>query len=66
MFLKAGSALVAEKSKFDSKQRRLKIACNRWKVGYTVLIIVILIIMYSNTAYVIYSVLYEFIMDLIF
>jgi hypothetical protein len=31
--LEAGSALVAEKSKFDSKQRRLKIACNRWKVG---------------------------------
>ncbi len=31
--LEAGSALVAEKLKFDSKQRRLKIACNRWKVS---------------------------------
>lgn len=32
--LEAGGALVTERSKFDSRQRRLKIACHRWKIDY--------------------------------
>jgi hypothetical protein len=30
----AGSELAAEKAQFESRLRRIKLACSRWKVAY--------------------------------
>jgi hypothetical protein len=32
--LQAGSTLALEKNKYESKQRRLKLACSKWKIEY--------------------------------
>jgi hypothetical protein len=32
--LQAGTALASEKAQFESRLRRIKLACSRWKVSY--------------------------------
>jgi hypothetical protein len=32
--VQAGSELAAEKAQFESRLRRIKLACSRWKVAY--------------------------------
>jgi hypothetical protein len=32
--MQAGSELAAEKAQFESRLRRIKLACSRWKVAY--------------------------------